>query len=212
MRNPHRRIGGVDRLPTRAGGAEHINPKVAFLDIDIDILGLGEDRHRRRRGVDAAAGLGFRDALHPMHARLEFQPREHIASGDVGRGFLVAADARLRHFHDLEPPAMLGRETLIHAEQVGGEQRRLIAAGTGPHLEDGVARIIPVAWQQQHLQCLHLVRQPRLHLIDLGTRHLHDLGIAIGLVDHLHGRIAVRLETADKLNLLADRAQLGKFA
>ena len=66
--DPHRRIGGVDRLPARAGSTEHVNPQVAFLNVDINILGLGKHRHRGCRGMDTTPGLGFRHTLHTMHA------------------------------------------------------------------------------------------------------------------------------------------------
>ena len=100
---------------------------------------------------------------------------------------------------------MFGRETLIHAKQVRGEQRRLVTAGAGPHLEDGVARIIPVAWQQQQLQGLHLDGKAGFDLLDLGAGHLHDLGIAVSLVDHLRRRHTVCLQTAYKVDLFTDR-------
>ena len=40
----------------------------------------------------------------------------------------------------------------VHARQVGGEQRRLVAAGAGADLEEGVARVVGVARQQRGLQ------------------------------------------------------------
>ena len=41
-------------------------------------------------------------------------------------------------------PAPLG-EPRVHAEQLGGEQRRLVAAGPGADLDDGVAVVERVA-------------------------------------------------------------------
>ena len=50
---------------------------------------------------------------------------------------------------------------LIHAEQIGREQRSLLAAGPGAHLEDGALLVGGVLGQQLHLQLT-------LELLDLG--------------------------------------------
>ena len=212
MGDPHCRVSGVHRLPPGARSTEHIDPKIALLNIDIDILGLWQHRDGGSRCMDAAAGFGFGNTLHAVNAGFEFQPREHIASGDVGSGLLVAADAGLGHFHHLEPPAMLCRKSLIHAEQVGGEQRRLVTTGTGAHLEDRVSRIVPVARQQKKLQAVHLLGKPGLDLLNFGLRHLRHFGVVSGLLGQHHGRVPVTFEPPDKVNLLADRPQFGQLA
>jgi hypothetical protein len=43
---------------------------------------------------------------------------------------------------------VLGGVALVHAEQVAGEQRRLVAAGAGADFEDGVALVHRVLGQQ----------------------------------------------------------------
>ena len=58
---------------------------------DIDVLGFGQDRNRRRRGVDAPLVLGFRHALDAMHAQFEFHARENALARDARHDFLVAA-------------------------------------------------------------------------------------------------------------------------
>ena len=45
---------GVDALPAGSARAERVDPDVLRIDLDIDLLGLGKHRDRRRRGVDAA--------------------------------------------------------------------------------------------------------------------------------------------------------------
>ena len=57
---------------------------------------LGQHRHGGRRGVDAPARLGERDALHAMHARLVLEAGEHALAGDGGDDLLVAAEVVLR--------------------------------------------------------------------------------------------------------------------
>ena len=97
------------------------------------------------------ARLGFRHALHPVDAGFVFEAGEHVAAGDRGGRLLEPADPGFRQVEQFEPPAAQRRVALVHAEQVGGEQRRLFAAGAGAHLEDRVALVILVLRQQRQL-------------------------------------------------------------
>ena len=98
------------------------------------------------------AALGRRHALHAMHARFELEPREHVAAGDRGDRLLDSRRCRSRDSSmHLELPAVQRGIALIHAEQIGGEQRRLVAAGAGAHFEDGVALVGLVLGQQHEL-------------------------------------------------------------
>ena len=111
--------------------------------------------------MDAPAALGHRHALHPVHAALELELGEHALPGDVGDDLLEPADvARVRADH-LDPPALLGRIALVHPEQVGREQRRLVAAGAGADLEHRRPRIGDIVRQQRD-------REPVLGLVQFG--------------------------------------------
>ena len=63
-----------------------------------------------------------------------------------GDRLLVAADAGLGEFQDSKRQPCSRGVALIHAEQIGGEQRRLVAAGAGADLQDGVASRRPRPW------------------------------------------------------------------
>ena len=93
--------------------------------------------------------LGLGHALHAVHARFEFEPREHVAAGDRRARLLEAADPGLRQVEQLEAPAVQRGVALVHAEELGGEQRRLLAAGAGAHFEDRVALVVVVLGQQR---------------------------------------------------------------
>ncbi len=85
------RVGLVDVLATGAGGAERVGLEVGRIDLDVvDLIHLGQDRHRGGRSVDAPLRLGFRHALDAMRARLEFQPRIRALALDARHHFLVA--------------------------------------------------------------------------------------------------------------------------
>ena len=85
VREPHRRVGGVDALAARAGGAVDVDPHVLLVHLDVDVLGLRQHRHRHRRGVDAPARLGGGHALHAVHAALELEPAPRAAALDERR-------------------------------------------------------------------------------------------------------------------------------
>ena len=124
------------------------------LIVDIDVFDFGQHRDRRRRGMDAAGGFGVRHALHAMHAGFEFQLGEHAAAAHFGDDFLEAAFAAFADRQDLRLPALLGGVALVHAEQVAGEQRGLVAAGAGADFQDGVVIVHRVLRDQRQMDLL----------------------------------------------------------
>ena len=75
VRDPHRRVGRVDRLPARPRAPVDVDLEVVRVDLDLDVVGLGEHRDGRGRGVDPALGLGLGDALDAVGAALELEHR-----------------------------------------------------------------------------------------------------------------------------------------
>ena len=72
MRNPHRAIGRVDRLPPRSAGAKDVYAQILLVDTNVNILCLGKHRDRGGRSVNPATRLGFGYALYTMNTGLEF--------------------------------------------------------------------------------------------------------------------------------------------
>ena len=97
---------------------------------------------------------------------------------------------------DLDPPALALGITRIHAEQVAGEDRRLVAAGAGTDFQEHVAPVVGVLGQQHALQA---VFQPEQGLLGLG--HF--------LLGHLaHFRIAVLEQRLGALEVVLGLAEL----
>jgi len=86
-------IGGVGVLAAGARGARRVDPDVLGLDLDVDLLGLGQDGHGRRRGVDAPARLGRRHPLHAVHARFIFELRVRALAANFKDHFLITTHA-----------------------------------------------------------------------------------------------------------------------
>ena len=136
---------------------------------------------------------------------------EDVAAADIGDRLLVAADAGFVHVHHLELPLMRIGVALIHAEEIGREQRRLVAAGAGAHLEDGVLGVGLVLGQEQDLELALEVGDALLQLFELGFGELAHLGVALRIGDQL-GQIAhLGLSLAQRLDLLHHRREIGIF-
>src|SRR5918992_4156334 len=68
--DPHRRVRGVHALPAGAARAVDVDLQVARVYLDLDVLGLRQDRDRRRRGVYAPLALRLRHPLDTVRAAL----------------------------------------------------------------------------------------------------------------------------------------------
>jgi hypothetical protein len=143
--------------------------------------------------VDAALRFRRRHALHPVHAGFELQPREDAGPRDRGDDLLVAAEVVLRDRDELRLPAMQVGIAGVHAEEIGREQRRLVAARAGPDLQDGAALVGGVLGQQLELQSLFQVGDPGAERVELLARHRRHLlvGGRIGQKRSQVGRLAL---------------------
>src|SRR5215210_3081436 len=70
VRDPDGRVSCVHALAARTAGSVHVDFKVPRADLDLNVLGLGQDCHRRRRGVDAALAFRLRHSLDPVRPAL----------------------------------------------------------------------------------------------------------------------------------------------
>ena len=91
----------------------------------------------------------------------------HRAEGAVARhledGFLDAAERAVGERDRLEAPARALDEARVHAVEIGGEERGLVAAGAGADLDDRVAVVERIAREERGLE-------PRLELGDASAR------------------------------------------
>ena len=110
VRNAHRGIGRVHRLPAGPRRAERIDADILGLDLHVHVLGLRQHGNRHRRGVHAALRLRSGNPLHAMHAALPLHLRVDAFALDDRDHFLVAAHAGLGERKQLDlPPVLLGK-------------------------------------------------------------------------------------------------------
>ena len=88
------------------------------------------------------------------------------------------------------PPFGVAR---VHAVEIGGEQRGLVAAGAGADLEDHVLLVVGILRSQQDPELVLERRDRRIEARDLGARELAHVGIVV--VEHAL-RVGELLEAA----------------
>ena len=112
VRDAHRGVGGVDALAARPGRTLDVDAQVALLvDLDLDLVRLGQHGHRRGRGMDAAARLGLRDALHAMDATLVLETAPGAVGADLEDDLAQAADAGIARWSAAPRPTCAARRT-----------------------------------------------------------------------------------------------------
>ena len=122
VRDPHRRIRGVDALASRAPRAVDVDAQVVGVDLHVHLLGLGQHRHGDGRGVDAALGFGGRHALHAVNAAL-------VLEGAVGP---LALDHDDRLFHPSRAGGMAREDFNLPAAAFAAEASSRFQAAPVP--------------------------------------------------------------------------------
>ncbi len=112
-----------------------------------------------------------------MAAGFELEARIGALAADAGDHLAIATQFGLAGGNEVHLPALFFGVAAVHAQQIGGKQRRLVAAGAGTDFQKQVALVVGVAWQecrlQGALQALHLGREAWL----LFFRQRPELGI-----------------------------------
>ena len=147
------------------------------MDGDVHLFGLGHYGHGASRGVDAALGFGLGHALDPMDATLKAKQRIGALALNLHHRFLQAALVRLvfvQHRRLEAPP--LG-EAHVHAENLRGEERGLLATGAGPDFKDDVLGVERVLGDEQPLDLDLAFGDGFFQVGDLHFGHLTQLGV-----------------------------------
>ena len=103
---------------------------------------------------------------------------------------------------------MLGGVALVHAEQVRAEQRRLVAAGAGPDLEDGVLLVGRVLGEEMQAQLLEKLAPAVIGLVELVLGQLPQLFVGRGVVGERNQLAPLGLGLAVLADCVDDRIQL----
>ena len=94
---------------------------------------------------------------------------------------------------------------LIHAQQFGGEQCGLVAAGASANFEDGIACIGLVARHQQQLYVVFQLGQPPTQLFRLLAGHLAHLRVGIDIMCQRTDLVILGLQGAQRRDAIHNR-------
>ncbi len=127
--------------------------------------------------MDAPLRFGVRHPLHAVHAALELQTTEHAITRDGRDDLFVTAHFAFGDAFYLDLPSPGLGITLVHAEQIAGEEGGLVAAGSGPDLQDRGGVLVPVARRQQQRHLVLEVGQAQHEVVELLAGQRRHLGI-----------------------------------
>ena len=102
--------------------------------------------------MDSALGFGGRHALDAVNTGFVFEKTKHLAAGDFKDHLLEAADFGRAALQVLALPSAQIGVALIGTHQLCGEERGLVATGTGADFNQRVAVFVRVGGQQRVLQ------------------------------------------------------------
>jgi hypothetical protein len=147
-------------LAPGTGGPVDVHLEIVRVDLDLDLLRLGQDGHGGGRGVDPPLRLGFRDPLHAVSSGLVLEDRIRAFALDGKGDLLEAADFGRRLREHLGPEATLLRVAGQHLKQVAREQRSFVAARACPDLDQDVLRVVRVLLHGRQANLLGELGEP----------------------------------------------------
>ena len=142
--------------PPGPGAALDLDPEVPLLvDLHLDLVHLGQDDDGGGARVDAAAATPSTGTRWTRWTPPSNLSRLYAPSPATSRiaSLMPPMPVSLRLMRSVCEPVLL-RVARVHAQQLGREQRRLLAAGAGPDLDDDVAVVVGVAREQRDLEVL----------------------------------------------------------
>src|SRR5438477_8671315 len=115
VRDPYRRIGGIHRLPTWAGGAERIDAQVLGFDLDVYIFGFRQHSYRYSGSMHPPLLLGRWHTLHAVNATFILELRIYAIAFNDRDYLLQSANGGFGSRKHLHFPALRFRIPCIHA-------------------------------------------------------------------------------------------------
>jgi hypothetical protein len=177
----------VDVLPARTRGPEGIDLEVLRVELDVDLIGFGQDGDRGRGSMDATGSFRLGNALDPVDAAFVFQPGPDALASDAHHGLLDPSDRREARVQDFEFPALVLGEARVHPEEVLGEERGLIPASPGPDLKDDIFLVVRVLREEQGPELGFEGLLPLPEDVDLPLGHFPELGVGFGVGQEVPG-------------------------
>jgi len=146
-----------------------------------------------------------------MHAAFVLHGAVNVRPLQAENDFFEAAHRARRGVEHFQLPALALGKTAVHAEQIAGKQRRLVAARAGPDFHNGVAPIHFVLGDQAQSQVFLDGRQPLLQFFQLMPGHADQFWVRLG-ADQLAQALLLGQQALVGFDRFDDGAQAGVFA
>ncbi len=171
----------VDVLPARPAATAAAFFDVLHLDMDFDIVKLGQHRHRCRASVNAALRFRFGHPLHAMATAFELEGAVSRIADDAEDDFLESAALAVGKVVHAELEALDFGVSAVHFIEIASKEGRLLTAGAGADFNEEPADWRFLGGDEGVLGPFHQILQPHLHLRQFGGGHLGHLPIVGGL-------------------------------
>ena len=154
MRQSNCRFRLVNMLSPRAAGTIRIDFNIVRVQIDLYLIGLGQNSYGSSRSMDSASGL------RNGHATFKFQPAVRTAARNCKGTFLDSSDFRLIDIYRFRTPAGALRIADVHPKQYRRKKRRFFSAGAASDFHDYIFFVVGVFRNQQDPQLIFKCRSP----------------------------------------------------
>ncbi len=139
VRDAHRRVGRVHRLPARSARPIDVDAQVLLADVDLDLLGEHRQHvHAREGGLAALLLIGGADTHKPVHAHLRAEHPVGIAPVHGEQRPVQSEFNALRRIVQVDLPALALGVLRVHTQKHLGPVLRLEPALTGNDRDDRV--------------------------------------------------------------------------
>src|SRR5690606_36062965 len=131
-------VCGIDALSAGAASAEVIDAEFLIANFDVYFVGFGKAVLGGGGGVDAALSFGFGDSLNAVGSCFKFHAAVYAIAGDGEDYFFEAVKAGFVGTEDFGAPVLFFEVFIVHAEEVVGEKRCLVSAGSGADFDNNI--------------------------------------------------------------------------
>ncbi len=173
----------VDVLSAWALGGGDVYLDIFILDFDVDLLGFGEDGDGGGGGVDASLGFGLGYAFDAMGSAFVAEVLPDVFAFDVDDGGFAAAHVGGVEFHGVPLPVLCGGVSLVHLEEVVGEDGGFVATYACAEFEDDGVDGFVIGGDEFAFDILEEVGGLPGELGVFGAGEFEEFGVGFGVED-----------------------------
>ena len=209
MGQPDRRVGLVDVLAARPGGAEGVDSDLVPVQLNLEVaLDFRQHLHQGKRGVAALLRIERADPDQPVDTPLGLEKAVRVAAVDGDGNALDAGLLTVGLVEDLRAEAVALGPAEIHPQQDFGPISGLGSACPGADGQEGVALVVFATEEQVAAGNAVLGFQYRSLASDVVQEAL--VVFLLGESEKLEGRPGARFQVPPELEFFAESLRFAK--